>query len=218
MRALINLIGLSSTAAWSCGIGASPGLTLDVIEVAPYSYSVSQIGGGPWLSGGSLSFFVNGVEYAANSSLNPGLPSIGTGVDDLLGAYSFFSVPWQTAGTQNPAISLLANFSCYASGGYAGDGIAVFELLFPSGLPNASVVPPPQQGNYEAGGNAFPSTRFPSFLAGPSDAVRNPELRYVEYAGCMSSLVSISSRRLLYLTLCLVFSGYRTGKQRWCRP
>lgn len=103
-------------------------------------------------------------------------------MDDFLGAYTFFSVPWQAA--TEPVLPVVANFTCY----YAG-GVAVFGLTFAAGLPAANITLPPIQGDYEAGGNALPSTRFPSFAAGPADAVRNPALRYVEYAGVMSSAV-----------------------------
>ena len=185
LLAAASLIAATPVAGWSCALGTS-GLTLDVIETAPYSYSVSQAGGGVWLSSGSLAIFSEGVEFAANSSgLIPSGPAMsGTGIDAFLGSFSFFSVAW-LAGT-TPPLPVLANFTCYAYGG----GIAVFELGFPAGLPNASTVPPPHQGNYQAGGNAFPSTRFPLFAAGPSDAVSNPAIRFVEYAGVMSSQVS----------------------------
>ena len=109
----------------------------------------------------------------------------GSGVDGFLGAFTFFAIPWQASTV--PPLPVLANFTCYAGG--AGGSVVVFELSFPAGLPNASIAPPPAQGFYEAGGNALPSTRFPSFAAGPLDAVRNPVLRYVEYAGVMSSSV-----------------------------
>lgn len=142
---------------------------------------------GAWLDGGTVSVFSGGSEFAANSSdLVPTGPAVsGSGVDGFLGAFAFFAVPWQASTV--PPLSILANFTCYAGG--AGGSVVVFELTFPGGLPNASIAPPPAQGNYEAGGNALPSTRFPSFAAGPLAAVRNPALRYVEYAGVMSSSV-----------------------------
>lgn len=170
---------------WSCNLGA--GLNLDVEEVPPFSYSVSQIGGGAWLNDGALSIFSAGVEYSSSSNASGlvplDLPTSGSGIDPALGVYSFFSIPWQAA--THPPLQIVTNFTCYASAG-AGT-LAVFELHFPNGLENCSIAPPPPPGNYEAGGNALPSTRFPSFAAGSADAVRNPALRFVEYAGCMSS-------------------------------
>jgi hypothetical protein len=164
---------------WTCVLDSISGITLEVEEAAPYAYRIFQAGGSDWLDGGSLSFFNSGVEYASNSSnLIPYGPAASGIGEDSFGAYSFFSVLWGT--TDQTSITALSNFSCYGE-------VAVFGLTFPGGLPNSSIVPPPHSGNYEAPGNAVPTTRFPSFAAGPTDAAHSAGLGYVEYAGCMSS-------------------------------
>jgi hypothetical protein len=203
---LFLLLSPSAVADWACILDAASGLTLSVLETPPYTYHVFEgVGGGEWLDSGSYSFFSSGNEYTAGANasglLPSGPPASGSG-QDAYGPYTYLSIPWVTA--PPASIPAMTNFTCYAPAAGSSSSVAIFELAFPMGLPNASIVSPPVQGNYEAAGNAVPSTRFPSFAAGPAAAVRSPELGYVEYAGCMSSTLSSVGRGL---------GGYLGGQQ-----
>jgi hypothetical protein len=147
-----------------------------MLTVNSTSYAVaSSSSGAPWLEDGSLAVQVAGVWLVPGAGLVPtGAPSLGSGVDETLGAYSFLSLPWATNSTSSSSSStpILQNFTCYTD-----FSLASFSLTFPEGLAALG----------DSGATERPSIHFPTFSSSAGTSLRSPALGFVEWAGEMSS-------------------------------
>jgi hypothetical protein len=157
------------TALYSCSFD---GFVLTVFNDSAFSYSVvSALTGSPWLENGTLAIQSAGRLLSAGAGLQlRGEPELGTGVDGVLGAFTFLSLSWEGGGGE----SLSTNFSCYTD-----FGLAAFSALFPEGL---SPLAPGMPGTPDT-----PSTRFPCFSADPGSALLSDAMGFVEWAGEMDT-------------------------------
>ncbi len=162
----------------------------------PY-YVTSATSGATWLSGGSYAFNFEGGFLVPGGGLVLGAATAGAGEDSELGPYEFLSLPWSNAaGT----FQVVTNFSCYTS-----FQLAAMTATYPNGAANIATLPA-QQPNSQSldGGNAAPSSHFPSFDASLSTTLRSSELGFINFCGEMDSYCNSHGTGL---------SDYRGGQQ-----